>query len=1379
MPIDPTCADSIDTLIVRQLPAWLATAGIDQLLVLHRVLREQQQTAARVRRFFAGFPSLDTFAEPLLAHALHEAGLPAANVRRMQVAITQKVELPSAAPRIHVPTHTYRTRQSLLAAALHNFHEDEAKSSVSRQAQLLDGQGRRLALGFEVFVHCCRQLDIGGRYQKVLHAKFHPKQFPGTPPGFATRQIERLLEDNLRLRFEADVRIARLKGQLTEISYLRLLPVSAGQPVVPAVTGTVTPRQLFLLGKRISGVATLELRATADAPVASVIAWVDQDPFSAISEYPSWEALYAGLAVRLRKSRYRAFFMRFISERDRPAFDAALGWWAKSDAEGTELTLDGRHFALDSALFIHLRALQVNKLMDDAKVLAVPTGEEDMQRRHERLQSAIGVGLDLLNLAGLFVPVLGEIMCAVAAVQIADEVYEGYRDWRVGDRQGALDHVFGVAQSVAVGAAVGAIGGAAVREIKRVAFVDGLSPHYLGGRGLRLARTAASPYALEHAGDLVRCAGGEFSQVPDATAEALLQVTGMQPEQLRRLHAEEAQMPARLLDVHARVRLHEEHADLPADDVQALLASQSSPVSPAQSLLIRDFPGLSVHQAAEILDQASTVQIDALVEQQRVPLALAERARWQVRDGRLDRALLGLHLAPAINADTQRLALGLISEHAPWPVSVRLEVRDGAMAGPLLATKGSSAASEVRVIVKDQQGYHATSEMAAAHSQPDDNLFQALLLNLDDEQKAQLGDLGLDQEGLREWLFQQACSNREQAAGLIGMTPIGTGLRAPRRFADGRLGYPLSGRGENSRQAIRRGIHQLFPTLSDAQLEAYVLDLLSRRVNLWDHYSELQRSLLRLTRSLDEWQAQGSLLHVLRRRRVASQLRRCWRRKLVGLGDEYVLVIEGERIGSLPVLPADVSFGHVRRLVLRDMQLGSIDAAFLSRFNSIVELDLRENGLTQIPAGLEQLTQLRQLHLGHNRIVMSEADNARLATLRHLRTLDLSYNPLGQAPELHALHPLARVNLRGAGLEVVPRMAPRLSIRGLTDLRNNRIRELRLDLDNLRQRLRCMDLHDNPLGEASEVQIDLANGVEPSATRGSITFQHFSIDDRVRDHWLGDVAGAERDSRQALWLRLRSEPGSDDLFRFLADFSGSDDFANHPNHYRARIWRILEVCEQHEGLRTRLFQEAGGERTCTDRLLLVLGQLELGVLIQQATLDVPVAQVEAHLLRLERSLSRLDYLDGIATRHIERMHTTRPGRVDEIEVRLYYRVKLRKALGLPAQPRSMHYEAFANVTTSDLRRAEREVLAAENREALIASMAQRPFWQAYVRERHEDRFEALAAPYFERLEALDESAVTSGELVQASNALMAELDVAERDLIYALAREAWQRSAPD
>lgn len=1158
----PIPHDSIDAFIANHLPAWMHGASADRLTALRRALQREQDSAADVARLLEGLPALDAFATRLLEPALQAAGAGGVAVRHSRVHIARDVELPTAAPNLPAPRHTFHSSQSLLGAALHNYHEDESRPSIFRRAHLADALGNRLPLGFEAFTRLVRQLDIGGQYQRLLNTRLQT--------GPAASAAQRLAE-NLAAQFEVAVRVATLRGELDEASYLQLLPLMAPIPVVPAVPGQVTARQLYLLGKPVRGVLTLELAKAQGAPLEGVILWLPGDNQQPLSRHKSWAALYLALAQRLRRDAFSNWFRRFIDARDLPAFVAGLKRLLRTTEPGKSLQLDGRHLPVTESVFAYLGSQQRDKWLDDARVWAVPTGDEDEADRHERLQASLAAGLDLLALAGSFVPLLGEVMLVVTAVQIGEQLYEGYEDWQRGDRQGALDHVFEVARSLAVGVVVGKAGSEALRLTRRVPFVDELVPLHAEGGTLKLAHADLKDYRvhdpdtalghqafvaggwrlrlpdgsyhvarqpatetwhihhplrsdtqalrLEHngsggwrhelecpqqwqgAGLLLRRLSRRLAAVSDEGAEQLLQITGFDEAQLRRLHLENAEAPVRLLDAFERHTLHLQFPALRGEAFEGYLAEHEVVASPAAALLRRDFPGLSVNAAEVLVGELDSVTRENLLAQGRLPLALGERARWHLHDTRVDRACAGLQLAQAVSADTERLALGLLGRMAPWPETVRVELREGNATGMLLAEQGSESASEVRCIVRARAGYRLDQGATAQPSQATDSLWMVLMRCLDDTQKEQLGDPSLDERRLRQCLARQASSDRRQAAVLIGMAPIGRGLRPPRRFADGRVGYPLSGRGESSRQAIRRGIAQVFPTLSNLQLEAYVLELMNRGVSLWDHYSLLQQQLGDLRQDLRTWRDAGSgPLVYLRRQRVINLIRRSWRRKLTNAGGDFVLEIDGERVGNLPPLPAGVDFSHIRRLALRNMDLAQVDADFLGRFVNLVELDLRGNRLGAIPPGIERLTQLRQLHLSGNQIVLDDAGDARLASLTRLHTLDLSHNPLGQAPTVNGLLHLRRLLLRATSLEAVPDPVRGSPWRGITDLRDNSIRHLRQELHSLRLRLQRLSLHDNPFDEASEQLLQQAAPGHPGA--------HVAADTTMRELWLGSRRGA-------------------------------------------------------------------------------------------------------------------------------------------------------------------------------------------------------------------------------------------------------------------------------
>lgn len=121
----------------------------------------------------------------------------------------------------------------------------------------------------------------------------------------------------------------------------------------------------------------------------------------------------------------------------------------------------------------------------------------------------------------------------------------------------------------------------------------------------------------------------------------------------------------------------------------------------------RDFPGLPLHVAEDIVADASTVERQQIVDTGRVALRHAEAAVWQLRQTRLNRALEGFHLKSVLNPDTDTLRLRLLARLPGGSDAVRIELRDGSRHGPLLDSVGSVGAAESKTLVRRNGGYLA------------------------------------------------------------------------------------------------------------------------------------------------------------------------------------------------------------------------------------------------------------------------------------------------------------------------------------------------------------------------------------------------------------------------------------------------------------------------------------------------------------------------------------------------------------------------------------------------------------------------------------------------------------------------------------------------
>ncbi|WP_060511070.1 NEL-type E3 ubiquitin ligase domain-containing protein [Pseudomonas sp. NBRC 111124] len=1398
----PIPQHSIDAFIASRLPDWLSQAPVSRLHELSHCLQLQQDIQHQLQALFRGVTPLDSFAEALLAPALAERLKRSVNVRQAMFDLYWLQRFPVARAEVPIAVRTHHFRNSLLAAALHNFsHVETLPLGLAEGTRLLDEQGQPLALTAQAFAALCRTLDLGGQYQAYL------KRYM-TPPGEAGEAIAELLERGQRYTLECAVRLAAMRGEIDEQVFLRCLAA------IRADKGTVDgvqPMGLRLLGKRVNGVVVFEVSGKGQEPPvrSGVLCWIPDDPQGAVSWHISWDALFDVLGKRMRLPGYPAFFQRFIGERDRAAFSSALARALSAAEAQLAVVLDGRRQAIDESLYLHLRKRLLDVLFDDAQVLGMPTAAVDEAERIGRLQFYLGAGLDLLGLASFYVPGLGGVLLAIAALQCVDDLYEGYGDWALGDRQGALEHVFSVAANVTQTALTVGAGALGARLLQRSTFVDGLAPVVTAGGQRKLIDPRLGAYALaesetaigQHAtfdgqprlrthqaayqveGDpadetlqvrhpqrdvayspvlrrvqagnwrhefelpqtwqgsaLVQRLSSTLAQVDGQTAHEVMLATGFSADQLRLLHVNEASAPARLLDAVQRHQLHERYPRLRGDAFEQHLAERQVHPTPAQQLLRRDFPGLTVRSAQQIVDQADELLVERMLERQQVPLQLAEQAWWSIRESRLDRACAGLGQAAAINTDTERLALGLLGQWLQWPESTRLELRAQDAVAPL-AELGAQAASEVRVIVKGELGYEARdgSGKALTNAVPNDSLMQALWLQLDEPQRQALGAAGQDAGSLARALAQRACDQRGQLPALLGMAPPGGRLHPPMRLPDGRLGYPLSGRGESSQAALRRALMRLFPSFSDGQVAEFLASSHREGLTPWNRLFQLQEEFRQLENALRSWR-RGSVgsVQALRRSWVARRIRQAWQRQGRDSRGGYRLRIHGWRIGSLPSLPEQVDFSHITHLSLTHLDLLSVEASFLQHFSQVQRLDLQGNLLSALPDGIEHLVELRELQLARNHMLLTAADARRINALRRLQTLVLSGNLIGRAPEVSALSQLRSVHLRGTGLREVPLGLLESSSLTLIDLRENQIGEVSdAVLELMRHHPQRVYLHDNPLSNRAvgRIRALLESGLdEPLPLR-----EHVQVLEDERQRWLNELAMADRPRRIAQWDRLEAEEGAQDLFRFFADLSRSRDFARQPAEMSRRVWSIIEACELNSEVREAVFLQAAGPRSCADQMLLILSALEVRTLAAQRTAGLEGVYAMRPLLRLGRELFRLDQVDRIASEHIQQMRASNPHlEVDDVEVHLAYRVGLANNLALPGQPTRMNYPGASGVQSYDLERAEREVWAAQTRDALSRSLAERDFWQNYLRTLHDDWFENTNEPFHERLDALYE-----------------------------------------
>jgi hypothetical protein len=243
-----------------------------------------------------------------------------------------------------------------------------------------------------------------------------------------------------------------------------------------------------------------------------LIAYVPDDPVHPLKEYSSLTEFMATLIGQLRNTEYQAFFSRFVAQKDKGVFFTRVNerfttftwqqrepldmgpWWRETAVENpnAEPITNRIHGDLWITLFQERR----DKAIADARLIAVPTDDEDATARFKRLTSYLEIGWNIFNFAAMLVPGLGEAMLGVMVAQMLAEVAEGVEDWSKGDKEEASAYFNGVLINFAQLALMSVghvLPSGRLTPIKVSPFVEGLKPVEVRGKE-RLWNPDLRPY---------------------------------------------------------------------------------------------------------------------------------------------------------------------------------------------------------------------------------------------------------------------------------------------------------------------------------------------------------------------------------------------------------------------------------------------------------------------------------------------------------------------------------------------------------------------------------------------------------------------------------------------------------------------------------------------------------------------------------------------------------------------------------------------------------------------------------------------------------------------------------------------------------------------
>ncbi|MGG5291117.1 NEL-type E3 ubiquitin ligase domain-containing protein [Pseudomonas shirazensis] len=455
------------------LPDWLKRASPSQINRLRDRFKQYRKSQQGVRAATLDLIPLQTFVQTQFT-ALLAGKLPAgSNIADLQWLEVRREfgRLPGTQWPFYIPNIV---REPGLLRLMQNFHPED---SVLQGSGLVAAGSDQVLSGDPVaLAAACRALDVGAKYQQQLDKVFN------------TATCAMLVADK-QAGLKLAVEVAALKGEISAAEQIALEEVARGHHDANQQGLRGFAGMLSILGCTASDALVIQLRGV-EGEDHGLLLYLPSDPKRALQRFADWGALSTELLSQLRDSAGRQRISHMIALSERPAF---LNTLAKRLGDPTpDLALEG--VTPQDEIFVELVNQQVQRIHEDARLLLVPTAEADRQARAQRLQAWEEVGLGVVNLAGLFIPGVGALLLGLLVVQTLSQVYEGSVDWLYGHQHEALEHMLGVAETLAVAAAIA--GGAALvaRGFVRSEFVHGLEPVTVGDGEMRLWSADLSQY---------------------------------------------------------------------------------------------------------------------------------------------------------------------------------------------------------------------------------------------------------------------------------------------------------------------------------------------------------------------------------------------------------------------------------------------------------------------------------------------------------------------------------------------------------------------------------------------------------------------------------------------------------------------------------------------------------------------------------------------------------------------------------------------------------------------------------------------------------------------------------------------------------------------
>ncbi|WP_085684561.1 MULTISPECIES: NEL-type E3 ubiquitin ligase domain-containing protein [unclassified Pseudomonas] len=864
--------------------------------------------------------------------------------------------------------------------------------------------------------------------------------------------------------------------------------------------------------------------------------------------------------------------------------------------------------------------------------------------------------------------------------------------------------------------------------------------HTYGNTGARPSRTLTISLADVMAGRLPEHVTGFLS---DAQLERLLGARLPKTDQIKALR----DLLADRVDAHQ------------SEISQYLYGYRTISSDPRVLELQRQYPHLPTAIAKRLVEHARQPEVEALDNGRRLPLDFKSAARECAFETRTTRAWEGFIDNQRLTSDTERLALNVLRLHSDAYRDLRIDIREGSLDGPLRCSVGAEHANEIRVLLHDG---HARYEIFDGNRRPlfgPADLYESILRAIPEQARQQTGYRSGQGRVFKQWLMEMSESPRERRTQLLepSIRPV------VQTSVENLLRGPIFSR---MSKPIEQRVKELYPELSDREVDFFVNSLPTGRDAL-ETVKDLETELKKLNDLLDDWkQSQAAFdpdgpgIIPSGARTIADRILACFKREAVAFNERrvhyeagYTLDLSAELMGpdlekwwkTLPDLKP--WFDQVTTLDLNRARFSPAPGGLLKHFPNVRHLSARQCGLKLLPPHIAKMTELETLQLKRNQIRLTEESWAQLRDLTRLRTLRLSLNQLGRAPDVSRMPDLITLELAYAGIDTWPEglFTPHRRPRGFfLDLSSPAIVTVpQVEPGSpdawLVARARLAVSYLEPEARETFYQYRESVGL-PRQNNYSLLAAEARKKWHMSDSslfWADDSPGLTTFRNEA-WDNLMHEPGSQGFFQIIDSLTRSADYQEGGTSRQIltrRVWDLIDAMDLDTELRKKLFRTAEEPTTCADASSEVFNIMGVQALVSRAySYSTSGSELEGRLVKLARAATRLERVNEIARADA----LSRPSREEEVEIYLAYQTRLNARLDLPWQSEQMLYEGVAGVTQASIDNACITILELETGDGLVNGMLEQPFWEHYLRDTQAAAYKINDESYERQLSRLEQ-----------------------------------------